>query len=81
MINRFRNGMRVKVVAHSSFPELNGFTGTVVRLLISTSEEAWVKTDQDLPENRRCFPADDEYGRGNHIKFYFDELDEIKAEE
>lgn len=74
-MNGFRNYQRIRITAHGSFPELNGRTATVVRRLMSTAHEAWVCVDGELEERFRCFPADDP--RGNHIKVYDDEVEEV----
>ena len=75
MIERFRTGQRIRVTAHGSTPEMNGRTGTVYRLLIKTSDAAWIAFDEDLPQHCRRFPADDP--RANHQKIYYDECEAV----
>ena len=74
---RFRDGMRVRVTRAMS-PEqggIKGKTGTVVRLLRRSSEEAWVEMDEPLPVSLRSFPEGDE--RTRHICLFDDEVEEI----
>lgn len=77
-LRRFTDGLRVRIVDHDSFAELNGRTGVVVRRLHSTSEAAWIKMDEPLPDNRRSFTADDP--RADHTKVYLDECDPVHGE-
>jgi hypothetical protein len=72
----FKQGERVRIVAHGSRPELNGVTGRVVRPLIRSPHKAWIKADADLPENCRSFPdpADERF---RHTCVYDDECEAL----
>ena len=52
-VMKFSIGMRVKVVAKGG---LSGKTGTVA--MLRNNDSAWVRMDDDLPEELRKFPAD-----------------------
>lgn len=52
----FQGGQKVRVVAKDH--ELKGKTGTVSRVSIRDSAEAWVTMDQDLPPTLRSFSDD-----------------------
>jgi hypothetical protein len=75
-VKNWRNGMRVRIVAHQGFDDMNGITGKVVRICKSNGC-AWIEADNDLPPGRNSFPRDDEHGRGRHTKVYMDECEEV----
>lgn len=77
-VTRFRIGQRIRVTGHDSHAEMNGLVGTVVRLLHSTSEAAWINFDCDLPDGCHPFPAGDPGGRDRWAKIYLDECEELK---
>jgi hypothetical protein len=71
----FKNNQKIKIT-DAYEKALIGRTGTVVRLLKSTSHQAWVNIDGDpIPYSVREFPADDPAGRGNHVLIYDDECE------
>lgn len=72
----FRTGQRLRIVEHGSRPELNGMTGTVVRLLRSTTHEAWTHMDADVPTSCKSFPPGDP--RTNNLCLYDDEVEEVQ---
>lgn len=78
-LNHFTIGMRVKIVDHASWPELNGMTGVVVRRLVSRSHCAWVTIDQPLPSGCSSFSAGDPSGHGQCVKLYLDECESAEA--
>jgi hypothetical protein len=75
---RFFNGQTLRIVAHQSFPDMNGMVGHVVRVC-SRGDKAWIKTREPLPVNRRSFPPGDE--RCDHALVYHDEVEEVAAME
>jgi hypothetical protein len=74
-LKRFSNGMRVRIVDHDIYPELNGKTGVVVPILISPRDPAWIRMDEELPYKCQSFPANDEHGRGNQTLVYLHECE------
>ncbi|MFA5898023.1 MAG: hypothetical protein WC829_02800 [Hyphomicrobium sp.] len=70
----FRDGQRLRITNHGSFPDMNGITGVVVRVC-SRGDSAWIRTDKPLEDRRRSFRPPDE--RQDHTKVYFDEVEEI----
>ena len=68
--NPFDNG-RVRVVAGV----LAGRCGAVTRRLHSTPLEAWVRMDDPIPSELRCFPDDDP--RRDHILLRVDEVEAV----
>lgn len=51
-MDNFAGVERVRFISPGA---LHGYTGTVVRRLISSSHEAWVRMDKDLPEGMVSF--------------------------
>lgn len=73
---RFKTGMRVRFTVDRPPAQLQGKTGTVVRLLMRASDEAWVEMDEDLHPSEQRFPSDDP--RARHICVFDDEVEEIE---
>ena len=68
-LERFRYGQIVEIAEGV----LSGRHGQVVRIRRS-DDGAFVDIIGDpIPNEARQFPADDEYGRGNHVLVYPDE--------
>ena len=70
-MNGFKLGQRVRIVAGSYRSEINGMTGTVIKLFRIRSgkaSRAWIQTDAELPKRFRYFSSDDP--RRNHMKVY-----------
>lgn len=65
----FHNGDRIVVTEKG---HLLGKHGTVVRLLIR-SQEAWVRMDENLPDDLASFPEDD--ARHNHVLLWPDQCE------
>jgi hypothetical protein len=74
MIEKWRLGMRVRIVDHGGDVKWNGRTGSVIRICIS-NDCAWIRCDQALPAEMRSFSADDP--RHNDARVYKDECEEI----
>jgi hypothetical protein len=72
---RFHVGQRIRVKGADLYDALAGKTGTVVRMLRRSSEEAWVEMDDHLPDDLRSFPEFDQ--RAKHILLYDNECEEI----
>lgn len=78
-IERFRDGMRIRVVnPDDDHVELKGKTGTVVRLLMRDIS-AWVTMDEDLPENLRKFGSNDP--RSRNVNIWPDECEQVRGDE
>jgi hypothetical protein len=73
-MKQFTDGQRIRVVETETEEAsvLEGETGVVVRLRMGDSG-AWVKMDNDLPDNLRSFSKDDV--RANHILLYPEECE------
>lgn len=65
-LEHFRHGQRVQTIYGP---------GTVKRVKMSTSTEAWVKLDQRPDEQHCAFPADD--ARSNDVLCYADECEAL----
>ena len=70
----FRNDQRVEVVANGH--PCAGKRGTVVRKR-GQDDGAWIRFDEDLPDDLRSFPKGDD--RQNHMMLWPDECEEVKA--
>ena len=69
-MNYFQSGQRIKVVEGP----LKGCMGSVVRVKMSTSQEAWVKIDKPLPPAMRSFGPED--NRADHICLSIEDCEE-----
>lgn len=70
--------MRVTVNADGP-PELVGKSGTVCRVLIRSSYEAWVNMDEAIPESVASFEEGD--SRRNHVCLSAEEVEaEVKPQ-
>lgn len=74
----FKNGQRVILDQPEMHKALRGKIGTVVRLR-RCDNGAWVRMDEDVPDELRSFPANDEAGRGNHVMLYPEECSPANA--
>lgn len=72
---RFKTGMRVRFTVDRPPAQLQGKTGTVVRLLMRARDEAWVEMDEDLHPSVQSFRSGDP--RARHILVFDDEVEEI----
>lgn len=61
---------RVKITKLAPFI---GMTGSVVRLLKRSREEAWIELDTDPPPDKAVFPKGDE--RHRHVLIFDDEVE------
>lgn len=64
-MRNFSNGQRIKV--NLPHDRMHGKVGTVVRLRMGDNG-AWVKMDDELPEELRSFPVGD--SRDHHLLLY-----------
>lgn len=71
-LHAFRNNMRVRVISGP----LKGKLGDVVRLCMS-SYAAWVRMDDDLPEDLKSFDSDDP--RARHIRLEPNDCEEVHS--
>lgn len=76
-MTRFNLGQKITVISdhgNDKMGALIGRTGTVVRLVMRSTDEAWINIEgEPIPREAACFPADDEHGRGNHVCLWLDE--------
>jgi hypothetical protein len=71
-LHSFAGVERVRVIDEDS--PIVGRCGTVHRRL-HASFEAWVRMDEEIPEELRRFPLDDKHGRGNDVVLFPDECE------
>lgn len=74
---KFKLHQRVKITNPDEENEaLRDRTGTVVRLLMSSTDEAWINMDDDLTPELQSFPAGD--SRHRHICLFEDECSVVE---
>ena len=75
-MSEFKNGQKVRIVAHGSRPEMNGIEGHVVRVLMLEDGVAWIRCTTALKPEWRSFLAPD--ARQDDTKVYSDEVEQIQ---